>query len=65
MIDDPKKKGPADSSRISLSEDHEVRYWTEKFGVSKETLQAAVHEVGNSAEKVAAAPKSSHSRRSE
>jgi predicted DNA-binding protein (UPF0251 family) len=55
MSDDPKKKGPADRTRISLGEDYEVRYWTEKFGVSKETLQAAIHQVGNSTEKVAAA----------
>ena len=35
-----------------MTEPHEVRYWTEALGVSKEKLQAAVDKVGNSAEAV-------------
>jgi hypothetical protein len=42
------KKGPQDRSRISTSEDHEVRYWSQKFGVSAEQLKAAVRKVRNS-----------------
>jgi Protein of unknown function (DUF3606) len=49
MSDDRSKRGPQDRSRISLSEDYEVRYWSEKFGVSKERLAEAVKKVGNSA----------------
>lgn len=49
MSDDRAKRGPQDRSRISLSEDYEVRYWSEKFGVSKERLAQAVKKVGNSA----------------
>ena len=52
MADDPSKRGPQDRSRISTSEDHEVRYWSQKFGVSPEQLKAAVREVGNSAKAV-------------
>jgi len=52
MSDDTSKRGPQDSSRISMSEDYEVRYWTEKFGVSREELQRAVDTVGNSASAV-------------
>ena len=52
MADDPSKRGPQDRSRISTSEDHEVRYWSQKFGVSPEQLKAAVRKVGNSAEAV-------------
>lgn len=52
MADDKTKKGPADRSRISLSEDYELRYWTEKFGVTAAQLKAAVEKVGNSAEAV-------------
>ena len=52
MADDKTKRGPADASRISLSEDYEVRYWTDALGVSKEQLAAAVKAVGNSAAKV-------------
>ena len=52
MADDPKKRGPQDRSRINLSEDYEVRYWSETLGVTPEQLQELVNEVGNSAERV-------------
>lgn len=52
MSDDKNKRGEADRSRISLSEDYEVRYWTERFGVSKEQLAVAINKVGNSADAV-------------
>jgi hypothetical protein len=52
VADDLTKKGPQDRSRVSLTEDYEVRYWSEKFGVSAEELQAAVNKVGNSAKAV-------------
>jgi uncharacterized protein DUF3606 len=49
MADDLSKKGPADRSRVSLLEPHEVQYWADKFNVSKERLSEAVHNVGHSA----------------
>ena len=52
MVDDKTKRRPQDSSRISLSEDWEVDYWTERFGVSRDRLRAAVQEVGNGADAV-------------
>jgi hypothetical protein len=52
MADDPSKRGPQDRSRINTNEDYEVRYWSDKFGVSAEQLKAAVKKVGNSAEAV-------------
>lgn len=52
MADDKTNRGPQDRSRINLSEDYEVRYWTEKFGVSKAQLEAAVRKVGASADAV-------------
>ena len=52
MSDDKTRRGPQDRSRISLSEDYEVRYWTEALGVSKERLEELVRKHGNSAEKV-------------
>jgi hypothetical protein len=54
MSDDMKNRGPQDRARVSLSEEHEVRYWTQAFGVSREQLAAAVQAVGNSAERVRA-----------
>ena len=47
MADGKSNRGGQDRSRISMSEDYEVRYWTEKFGVSKEELQGAIERVGN------------------
>jgi Protein of unknown function (DUF3606) len=38
MPDDLSKKGPADRSKVSFTEPHEVQYWADKFGVSKERL---------------------------
>jgi len=52
MADDLSKRGPQDRSRINTSEDHEVRYWSQKFGVTPEQLKAAVRKVGNSAKAV-------------
>jgi hypothetical protein len=52
MTDDTTKRRPQDSTRISLSEDYEVDYWTDKFGVSRDQLKEAVSAVGNSAEAV-------------
>ena len=35
MTDDPSKKGVQDRTRINTSEDYEVRYWSEKLGVTQ------------------------------
>ncbi|WP_269715700.1 DUF3606 domain-containing protein [Caulobacter sp. NIBR2454] len=49
MSDDKNKVGQPDRSLIAMGEDHEVSYWTGKFGVDQATLQRAVDQVGNSA----------------
>ncbi|WP_306097839.1 DUF3606 domain-containing protein [Sphingomonas sp. DG1-23] len=49
MSDDKSLRAPQDASRIAMGEDYEVRYWTNKFGVTREQLQSAVDAVGNSA----------------
>ena len=54
MADDKKRHGPADGSRINIHEDHELRYWTEKFGCTEERLKAAVMAVGPSVTEVGA-----------
>lgn len=46
MSDDKTIRGPADGSRVNVNEDYELRYWTEKFGVSAEQLRTAVQQVG-------------------
>ena len=45
MADDQTKRGPADAGRINMSEDYEIRYWTEKFGCTKQQLVSAVGSV--------------------
>jgi hypothetical protein len=52
MADDQKNRGAQDRSRISMHEEHEVRYWTKALGVSEEELASAVAKVGNSADAV-------------
>lgn len=54
MSDDKTNRGNPDRNRIAMEDRHEVRYWTEKFGVSEQALAAAVDKVGHSATKVAA-----------
>jgi len=52
MSDNLSNKGNPDRNLISLTEAHEVRYWTEALGISKEELERVVVQVGNSAAKV-------------
>ncbi|GGA89651.1 DUF3606 domain-containing protein [Mucilaginibacter rubeus] len=42
-----------DNSLINTSENYEVEYWANKFGVRPERLKTAVRAVGNSAAAVA------------
>jgi hypothetical protein len=53
MADNPSNRGPEDSRRVNVHQDYELRYWTEKFGVSDARLKEAVAKVGVSAEAVA------------
>ena len=52
MSDDKSTRGPQDASRISLSEDYEVSYWTKALNVTRDELEAAVKAVGNAASAV-------------
>ena len=54
MPDNMNDRGAQDRARINLQEEHEVRYWTNALGVSREQLAAAVQAVGVSADKVRA-----------
>lgn len=49
MSDDLTNRGAQDRSRISLTEPHEVRYWTETLGVDFDELKRVVEKVGNGA----------------
>ena len=52
MSDDTQKRGPQDAKRINMSQEHEVRYWTEHFRCSREKLQEAVDAAGPMADAV-------------
>lgn len=54
MADNKSNTGSPDRDRINMSEDYEVRDWSEALGVSPERLQEAVGAVGSSADKVRA-----------
>jgi Protein of unknown function (DUF3606) len=49
MADDKSNRGRPDRNKINMSEDYEVKYWTQHLGVSRQELQRAVDKVGNSA----------------
>jgi hypothetical protein len=46
MADDPKQTGKPDDQRINADEDHELAYWSEKLGVSRDELRKAVQAAG-------------------
>jgi hypothetical protein len=53
MSDYKSKRAGRDRSRINMHEDYEVRYWSRKFGISKDELAEAVKRAeSNSAKKV-------------
>ena len=52
MPDNKQDRGGRDRSRIDVSEDYELRYWTKELGVSPDELRSAVQKVGPSAKAV-------------
>jgi hypothetical protein len=52
MSDDTKTRDVRDRTRISMTEDYEVNYWTTALGCTREQLQHAINQVGNGAETV-------------
>lgn len=54
MADNLNRRKPEDNTKISLTEQWEIDYWTQELGVTEAQLRAAVGAVGNSAAKVRA-----------
>lgn len=46
MADDLKQTGKPDDQRINVDQDHELTYWSEKLGVSRDRLREAVAKAG-------------------
>ena len=45
-MDSKQNIGSPDRDRININEDYELQYWSEKFGISREELKAAVEAAG-------------------
>jgi hypothetical protein len=52
MSDNKRNVGGRDRQRISLTQDYEVRYWANKFGISREQLKKIVRQVGDNPQAV-------------
>ncbi len=52
MADDLTRRGGQDRGRININQEHEVRDWAARLGVTKEQLKAAVQAVGDRADDV-------------
>ena len=46
MADDLKKTGKQDDERINVDQEHELSYWSEELGVSRDQLRQAVQAAG-------------------
>jgi hypothetical protein len=46
MADNLKETGRQDDERINPDQDHELAYWSEKLGVSRDELRRAVETAG-------------------
>ena len=46
MPDDTSSRGGQDRQRINVNQEHECRYWTEKFGIDADRLREVVKKVG-------------------
>jgi hypothetical protein len=46
MADNLKQTGRQDDERINVEQDHELGYWSEKLGVSRDELRRAVQTAG-------------------
>ena len=54
-MSDDKSKTVADRKRINVHKDHELRYWSHRFGGSRDELKRTVSKVGVMADDVARA----------
>jgi hypothetical protein len=46
MADSLEKTGRQDDARIDIDQDHEVAYWSNELGVSRDQLRSAVAKAG-------------------
>ncbi len=46
MSDDLTIRQPQDPTKININQNHELNYWSKKFGKSKQAIKDAVGKVG-------------------
>ncbi|MEA1878725.1 MAG: DUF3606 domain-containing protein [Bacteroidota bacterium] len=46
MPDNLNLRGPQDRNKINIHQEHEVKYWCNKFKINRNTLEMAVQAVG-------------------
>ena len=54
MTNHPSPRKARDSNCVNVDDEHELRYWTKKFGCTNEQLKEAVKKVGTNPEAVRA-----------
>ena len=52
MADNLSERGAGDRARINIEQPYEVRYWSQKLGVTEEELRRVVEQVGPMAHRV-------------
>jgi hypothetical protein len=52
MADNPTIRGQQDRQRINMKQQHQVRYWSERLGVTPDELRQAVDAMGPMADDV-------------
>jgi hypothetical protein len=52
VADNPDIRGDGDRQRINVDQDYELRYWSDRLGVSADELRQAVRDVGPMADAV-------------
>ncbi len=62
MADDPSLRGRQDRARIDVHQQHELRHWSHKFGVTEDELRKAVEAVGPMADDVERRLRGQHGR---
>ena len=53
MVDERMNRAGKDRTRIDVDDDHDLRYWSRRFDVSRNAIRRAVATVGALAENVA------------
>jgi hypothetical protein len=54
MVKRPKKRDYSEKTRIDMNQPYQVAYWKQRFGVSDQELEDAVHAVSTAVKRIEA-----------